>query len=49
MYESNPTAFLLLGAICLALLVSGSGPLGLDGAIFRRKRAAKSAAEPAAM
>ncbi len=39
-YDANPLAVLLLGAICLSLLVSGSGPMGLDRAIFRRRKTA---------
>jgi uncharacterized membrane protein YphA (DoxX/SURF4 family) len=46
MYESNPVAMLLLGAICLSLLVSGSGPLALDR-VFHRRRKSHSAAEAA--
>ena len=46
MYEANPVAMLLLGAICLSLLVSGSGPLSLDR-VFRRRRKSLSAAEAA--
>jgi uncharacterized membrane protein YphA (DoxX/SURF4 family) len=42
MYDSNATAFLLLGAICLSLLVSGSGPLALDRLIFGRRRVAQT-------
>jgi hypothetical protein len=37
-YEANPLAVLLLGAICLSMLVTGSGPMALDRALFRRKR-----------
>jgi uncharacterized membrane protein YphA (DoxX/SURF4 family) len=37
-YDSNPLAMLLLGAICLTLLVTGSGPLGLDRVLFRREK-----------
>lgn len=40
MYTANPVAMLLFGAICLSLLVSGSGPLGADRVLFRRKRQA---------
>ena len=39
-YESNSLAMLLLGAICLTLLVTGSGPLGLDRVLFRRNKPA---------
>ena len=44
MYEANPVAMLLLGAICLSLLVSGSGPLALDR-VFHRRRKSHPAAE----
>ncbi len=37
MYNSNPLAMLLVGAVCLSLLISGSGPLGLDRLLFGRK------------
>jgi len=36
-YQSNPPAALLLGAICLSLLVSGAGPLSVDRLLFRRR------------
>lgn len=41
-YQSSPVAALLLGAICLSLLVSGSGPMGIDG-ILRLRRARRRA------
>lgn len=46
LYTSNPLAALLLGAICLALLVSGSGALGLDRLLFGRRQV-RMPAEPA--
>ncbi len=44
MFDANPLAFMLLGAICLTLLCSGSGPLSLDRLMFGRKKIVESAA-----
>lgn len=37
-YASSPAAALLLGAICLALLLSGGGRVGLDRMLLSRRR-----------
>lgn len=37
MYAANPVAMLLFGAICVSLLISGSGPLSLDRILFRKR------------
>ncbi len=44
MYDANPLAFMLLGAVCLTLLCSGSGPLSLDRLMFGRRKVAEAAA-----
>jgi uncharacterized membrane protein YphA (DoxX/SURF4 family) len=36
-YEASSLATLLLGAVCLSLLVSGAGPLSLDGVMWGRR------------
>ncbi|NOX59875.1 MAG: hypothetical protein GXP29_13600 [Planctomycetes bacterium] len=40
-FEANPLAMMLLGAICLTLLFSGSGPLALDRIMFGRRKVAE--------
>lgn len=37
-YASSPAAALLLGAICLALMLSGGGRVGLDHMLLSRRR-----------
>jgi len=37
-YASSPAAALLLGAICLALMLSGGGRVGLDRLLLSRRR-----------
>lgn len=43
-YQANPLALMLLGAICLTLLCSGSGPLSLDRLLFGRRKSVEVAA-----
>jgi uncharacterized membrane protein YphA (DoxX/SURF4 family) len=42
-YQANPAAALLLGAIFLALLVGGSGPVAIDRVFESRRRRLKEA------
>ncbi|HRX87109.1 MAG TPA: hypothetical protein P5572_18950, partial [Phycisphaerae bacterium] len=42
-FQGNPAAALLLGAILLALLVGGSGPVAADRTLERRRRLRRDA------
>ncbi len=37
MYAANPPAMLLLGAVCLTLLIAGSGPIAIDRSMAKRR------------
>ena len=44
-YQANSPAMRLFAAVCLSLLVSGSGPLAIDRLLFRKKKQSNVAAE----
>ncbi len=43
MFQANPLAMMLIGAICFTLLCSGSGPLSLDRVMFGRRKFVEAA------
>lgn len=44
MFNANPLALMLIGAVCLTLLCSGGGPLSLDRLLFGRRKVVEAAA-----